>query len=1681
VRKILLILSLLCALSSLGAQSLLNPSQIAWPLSSGAGSPSGAPCPTAVTGTTTLGSATVTGLSAVIGLLPYQAITGAGIPSGTTVVSVQAYGASVTLSAPATATAAGVSLSFYAIGLPYLDTDNSSTWVCGLTGWAQNGVSAGVASLNSLSGAVVLAQGANISITPSGNTLTIAAQGGAPYPAAGVPLSTGSAWGASYTVGTGDNDLVQLNGSAQLPAVSMALLTGMTSSQVDAALGYTPVAPTVTSLPDLTSAAGGAFGTGAYATIADYAPLAGTNTFTGTNVFSSTLSASSTFSMPSSGAVLNVQISPAPYIELQTSYLIGGTNTGACANNSGVPSYWSIDPSGDICGVTLALGSSGVLGSETFGNATSGTITLKPVIGALGTVTASLPANTGTVAELNLAQTWSATQTFGNLTVTGTPTFSGIEGASTYCLQISSVGVLSNTGSPCGSGSGAVNSVSNSNGTLTISPTTGSVVASLNLANANTWTAIQTFPSGSITNAELANDTISGIALGGNLDTLTFGAHLVAGGLSYNGSVGVTISSDATNANTASTIVARDGSGNFSAGTIMASLTGTASLATNLVGTGVDSAPYQSASATTSYIAAPTTSGHTFAYAWQPTGSAVAPMALDLGTWYATQTYGGTLTSSQVTAALGYTPADCTAGTAAGDCITNGMTTLGDLIYGGASGIATRLAGPTAGAATYVLSDVTSGSLAVAPTWVNANTLAVSSATMATNATDVATTTRSGNTAYYLALVGANSTSNQGVSVGPATYNPSTGNLAATEFNGVALTTGDAATTYLNGAGNYTTPSGSGTVGSGGGYAVPIYGSAASTAVGPSNITSDSTGNNLYVPGTLSTGSSTSGVSGGTGGVTGWGEGTDPTTVTGSATLDICAGDSTLHSLVCYPGSTSSALGTKYNLPMLPTTFGADHVVAMGATANGYALLDAGYAYNSVPLSDMATQTANTVLANVTAGTASPTAASLSTGIQYYTAGSGFSEATAAELGALLDLPQYSIPYSAGATSALTDVASPTANGVYAVGWDVTGAAAVAPASFQLTGAGISCTGSPLVCAISGSGTVSAAAQYGVAYYTQSGTTAQVGGLAAPATNADWFTGYHITGSAASAPVNEELVASTINSVGLTVTPTYNATGPTQRFEITGSYSGMISSSQVTTGLGYTPANCTAGTANGDCVTNGMTTLGDLLYGGASGASSRLAGPTGAASTTYVLEDITTGGSAAQAPGWTNAPALSAANMTSFPSSLATSGANSNITSLTGLTTPLTTAQGGTGGAGVLTGIRQANGSSADTVATAHQMAASVLCTDTSSSATTYTCVPSPAISSLTAGDSFTFCGINQNNSGDSTLAIGSASAVHIRKWQNTATLASGDLQAGACVGLKYDGTYLEAATIGNPPSGGTPALSAVTSPTASVTFTQPSGDTTIFNGTAPASSSSTGTAATTAFSVTDAVGGATTGSATTAGAGAGTTFTAGAGGSGAGGTNAVGGAGGSITIKGGAGGASSGTGANANGGNVVLTPGAAGSGGSGGAGSLGSVIVSPLGAGVVHSSSGGALSSAVLPHSCEVVWGGTGTSNVLQSGDDAIADNSCFNKTGVTETIIGLYCMADIASNTVTITPTYGSTGTGTTICSGALTCGSSYAYSSTCTVSNGSLAVGNGITPVMGGPLNAHSIHMLVVYTTP
>ena len=76
----------------------------------------------------------------------------------------------------------------------------------------------------------------------------------------------------------------------------------------------------------------------------------------------------------------------------------------------------------------------------------------------------------------------------------------------------SPVGTYHLNGGAGGSG-GAVASVSNSDGTLTISPTAGAVVASLALGHANTWTATQTFPAASITLPKLATQAADSVVM----------------------------------------------------------------------------------------------------------------------------------------------------------------------------------------------------------------------------------------------------------------------------------------------------------------------------------------------------------------------------------------------------------------------------------------------------------------------------------------------------------------------------------------------------------------------------------------------------------------------------------------------------------------------------------------------------------------------------------------------------------------------------------------------------------------------------------------------------------------------------------------------------------------------------------------------------------------------------------------------------------------------------------------------------------------------------------------------------------------------------------------------------------------------------------------------------------------
>lgn len=138
---------------------------------------------------------------------------------------------------------------------------------------------------------------------------------------------------------------------------------------------------------------------------------------------------------------------------------------------------------------------------------------------------------------------------------------------------------------------------------------------------------------------DLASGTISvvttiaadSVALGtdttGNyVASITNGSYITGGNGGSEGAA-ITLAVDATSANTASKVVARDASGNFSAGTITAALSGNASTATNISGGSANVIAYQTAANTTSFIAAPTVASTTLtwngsAFTWATGGGA---------------------------------------------------------------------------------------------------------------------------------------------------------------------------------------------------------------------------------------------------------------------------------------------------------------------------------------------------------------------------------------------------------------------------------------------------------------------------------------------------------------------------------------------------------------------------------------------------------------------------------------------------------------------------------------------------------------------------------------------------------------------------------------------------------------------------------------------------------------------------------------------------------------------------------------------------------------------------------------------------------------------------------------------------------------------------------------------------
>ena len=108
------------------------------------------------------------------------------------------------------------------------------------------------------------------------------------------------------------------------------------------------------------------------------------------------------------------------------------------------------------------------------------------------------------------------------------------------------------------------------------------------------------FSAGTIT-ASLSGNATTATTADKVANALTAGSYLTSGG-TFDGAAARTFAVDATSANTASKVVARDASGNFSAGTITASLSGTATRANNLSGGDAGYIPYQSSTNNTTLL-----------------------------------------------------------------------------------------------------------------------------------------------------------------------------------------------------------------------------------------------------------------------------------------------------------------------------------------------------------------------------------------------------------------------------------------------------------------------------------------------------------------------------------------------------------------------------------------------------------------------------------------------------------------------------------------------------------------------------------------------------------------------------------------------------------------------------------------------------------------------------------------------------------------------------------------------------------------------------------------------------------------------------------------------------------------------------------------------------------------------
>ena len=198
--------------------------------------------------------------------------------------------------------------------------------------------------------------------------------------------------------------------------------------------------------------------------------------------------------------------------------------------------------------------------------------------------------NTGTVTSVGGTGTVSGLTLTGSVTTTGNLTLGGAITGFATTAHNHSLDSLTNTTITANSsgeilkwnGTAWINNTLAEAGIATPSDISSAISGLVNGADA-AYDTLKEIQDAMATDAELAA-AISGLTIGNGIQTITAGTYLTGGGTftaNQTGDSSVTLTVDATSANTASKVVARDISGNFSAGTITAALSGNATSATS--------------------------------------------------------------------------------------------------------------------------------------------------------------------------------------------------------------------------------------------------------------------------------------------------------------------------------------------------------------------------------------------------------------------------------------------------------------------------------------------------------------------------------------------------------------------------------------------------------------------------------------------------------------------------------------------------------------------------------------------------------------------------------------------------------------------------------------------------------------------------------------------------------------------------------------------------------------------------------------------------------------------------------------------------------------------------------------------------------------------------------------------